>query len=286
MSRRTATATDKRPRVMSRGLAYACLVVVLLAFVGPLYWLVTAALKPADEIYSFPPNWIPSAIELENFANVFTTVPFGQFFINSTIVTLAGAAITVVNASLSAYAFTFLRFPLRDAIFYVMLGALMIPGDIALIPNYITVSNLGWLNTYQGIVIPTSASVFGTFLMRQHMRTIPREIIDAAHTDGAGHLRMLMQIVLPMSKPILIATGITALVNEWNQFIWPLIVTNTDNMRTLPVGLLFLNSETGYQSWGTLMAGTLLVALPMLIAFIVAQRHIIEGLTASARGPT
>lgn len=274
----------QRSGLANRAVAYTLLVAVILIFVAPLYWLATASIKPAEDIYRFPPDWIPNGVFIKNFADAWTTVPFGQFFINSAIVTLGGALLTVVNATLSSYAFTFLRFPFRNAVFYVVLGALMIPGDVALIPNYITVSNLGWVNTYQGIVIPTSASVFGTFLMRQHLRTIPQEIIEAARTDGAGQLRMLFQIVLPMSRPILITTAITALVTEWNHFIWPLIVTNTEEMRTLPVGLLFLKAEEGYQDWGTVMAGTVLVAVPMILAFLFAQRKIIEGLTQGARG--
>lgn len=264
--------------------AYVLLIAVILAFLGPLYWLATSAVKPSGEIYRYPPQWIPSMLYLQNFSSAWTAVPMGRFFLNSVIVTIAGAGLTVINASLSSYALTFVRFPFRDVVFYIMLGALMIPGDVALVPNYITVSSLGWINTYQGLVIPISASVFGTFLMRQHMRTIPTEVIDAARTDGAGHLRMLLRIVLPMSRPILITTAIISLVGEWNQFIWPLIVTNTDDMRTLPIGLVFLKAEEGYQDWGAIMAGTVLVALPMVLLFIVAQRQIIEGLTGSSRG--
>ncbi len=278
MSRRIRPAL-----VAQRSVLYTLLGVVMLAFLLPLFWLISSAVKPGPEITAYPPVWLPSALHWQNFASAWTSVPFGQYLINSIIVTLAGTALTTINAALSAYALTFVRFPFKEVIFYVMLGALMIPGDVALVPNYITISNLGWLNTYQGIIIPTSAAVFGTFLMRQHMRTIPSEIIDAAKMDRAGHWHRMTRIVLPMSRPILITTVVISLVGDWNQFIWPLIVTNTDSMRTLPIGLTFLRSAEGSSDWGPIMAGTLMVALPMIIVFIVAQRQIIQGLTQGAR---
>lgn len=278
------SGTILRPgTVLGRTVLYVVLLCAILVFIGPLFWLLTSAFKPEDEIYAYPIKWLPSRVEYENFIHAWQAVPFGRFILNSVIVTVAGTILNVLNASLSSYALTFVKFPFREAVFYVMLGALMIPGDVHLVPNYITVSNLGWTNTYQGLVIPTSAAVFGTFLMRQHMRTIPRELIDAAKTDRAGHLRIMFQIVLPMSKPILITTTVVTMVGEWNQFIWPLIVTSTNSMRTLPIGLMFLKSEEGTQSWGSIMAGTLMTALPMLIAFAIAQRQIISGLTSSAR---
>ena len=278
MSRTTRAHRQARP---ARAGLYVLLLVALLTFLIPLYWLASSALKPTADIYRFPPSWIPRTLHLANFATAWNAVPFGHFFVNSLIVSLAGTALTVINASLSSYALTFIRVPFSNLVFYIILGALMIPGDIALIPNYVTISNLGWLNTYQGIFLPASGSAFGTFLMRQHLRTIPLEVVEAARVAGAGHASLLLRIVLPMSKPILITTAVVSLVTEWNQFIWPLIVTNTSQMRTLPIGLLFLNTQEGYQDWGSVMAGTVMVALPMVVAFVIAQRQIVEGLTGT-----
>ena len=158
----------------------------------------------------------------------------------------------------------------------------MVPGHVTLLPNYLTVATLGWINTYAGLIIPGIGSAFATFLMRQHFLTLPTEVTDAAAVDGAGHLRTLWRVVLPMSRPMLITVVVITAVEEWNNFVWPLIVTNTASMRTLPVGLLILKDEEGLAAWGTIMAGTLLVLAPMLLIFLVAQRYIVGGITAGA----
>jgi multiple sugar transport system permease protein/sn-glycerol 3-phosphate transport system permease protein len=268
--------------VVRRVLLYAALVAVALLFIGPLYWLFSSALKEPGNIYQYPPHWVPLRPHVENFAEAWRAAPFGNFFMNSLIVTAGGAAIKLVNATLTAYAFVFLRFPFKNVLFLVMLGALMVPNNVTLIVNYITVSNLGWVNTYLGLIIPSAGSIFGMFLLRQYMMTLPRDIIEAAKVDGAGHIRTLWQVVLPMCKPMLVTVGIIAIVDMWNDFIWPLIVTNTVEMRTLPIGLLYLRTTEGYSNWGAIMAGTVMVALPMLILFLFAQRHIVRGLTGGA----
>ncbi|NEE00740.1 carbohydrate ABC transporter permease [Phytoactinopolyspora halotolerans] len=277
---RTRPARDGS--TMQRVLLYVALAFAALLFVGPLYWLFSSALKEPGEIYSFPPDWIPSSAHWENFSGAWNAAPFGDFFINSMIVTAGGAAIKLVNATLTAYAFVFLRFPFKNVIFLVMLGALMVPNNVTLIVNYITVSNLGWVNTYLGLIIPSAGSIFGMFLLRQYMMTLPREIVEAARVDGAGHMRTMWQVILPMCKPMLVTVGIIAVVDMWNDFIWPLIVTNTVEMRTLPIGLLYLRTTDGYENWGGIMAGTVMVALPMLILFLFAQRQIARGLTGGA----
>lgn len=271
---------DRGTRVQ-RVLLYAGLVAVGLLFVGPLYWLFSSALKEPGDIYQYPPRWLPGW-HVENFAEAWRAAPFGDFFKNSVIVTAGGAAIKLLNATLTAYAFVFLRFPYKNLIFLIMLGALMVPNNVTLIVNYITVSNLGWVNTYLGLILPSAGSVFGMFLLRQYMMTLPGDVVEAARVDGAGHLRIMWQVVLPMCKPMLVTVGIIAVVDMWNDFIWPLIVTNTVEMRTLPIGLLYLRTTEGYANWGAIMAGTVMVALPMLILFLFAQRQIARGLTGGA----
>jgi multiple sugar transport system permease protein/sn-glycerol 3-phosphate transport system permease protein len=238
--------------------------------------------KPSGEIFVFPPRWIPTAFHWQNFVDAWHSAPFGRMYVNSVIVTVIGTAGEVCVAVLSSYAFVFLRFPRKNLLFGVFLGAMMVPGTVVLLPNYMTVAQLGWVNSYAGLIVPGFGSVFAMFLLRQHMMTLPKEINEAARVDGAGHLRILMRIVLPLSKPMVVTVMIVTLVSKWNDFIWPLIVTNTDNMRTLPVGLLMLKSDEGYVNWGAVMAATCFVVIPVLVVFFFAQRQIVAGLTQGA----
>lgn len=278
-SRRSGPMDDSRLR---RILLYVALAVALAVFLIPIYWLFSSAVKSNGDIYQYPPMWFPWPLALENFSRAWAAAPFGNFLINSVVVTTIGASIKLLNATFTSYAFVFLRFPLKNWIFLLMLGSMMVPGNVTLIVNYITMASLGWINTYLGLILPSAGSVFGMFLLRQYMMTLPHEIMEAAKVDGAGHLRQMWQVVLPMCKPMLVTVGVIAVVDMWNDFIWPLIVTNTVSMRTLPIGLLYLRSSEGYNDWGAIMAGTVMVAMPMLILFLFTQRHIARGLTAGA----
>jgi multiple sugar transport system permease protein/sn-glycerol 3-phosphate transport system permease protein len=224
-----------------------------------------------------PWNW-----ELSNFTEAWDAAPFGRMFVNSIIFAGVGALLEVTVAALSAYAFAFLRFPAKNVVFIVFIGAMMVPGTVVLLPNFLTVANLGWVNTYAGLIVPGLASVFAMFLLRQHMLTLPREVTEAAKVDGANHLRILLQVIVPMSRPMLVTVIIISLVQKWNEFIWPLIVTSTDSMRTLPVGLFMLKDEEGYVNYGVVMAASVFVVVPILVIYFFAQRQIISGLTAGA----
>ncbi|PSK99312.1 carbohydrate ABC transporter membrane protein 2 (CUT1 family) [Murinocardiopsis flavida] len=282
-SPRTSGGPDTRRRAPAATLVkYVLLIGAAAVFLGPLFWLFTAVFKTPEEIYRFPPAWLPTSLSLDNFTAAWQAAPFDRFFLNSAITTAVGTALKVANAVLTAYAFCFLAFPYKKPLFLVLLGAMMVPGHVVLLPNYLTVASLGWVNTYAGLILPGVGSVFATFLMRQHMLTIPRDIIEAAKVDGSGHLRTLFTIVLPMSRPILLTVLIITVVEEWNNFIWPLIVTNSDHMRTLPIGLLMLKDQEGLANWGTIMAGTAMVLAPMLLIFLLAQRYIVGGLTQGA----
>lgn len=266
----------------SRVSQYALLAVAVIAFGGPLYWLIISALKPEGEIYQYPPTWIPLNPHVGNFVEAWHSGPFLRYTVNSIVTAGVGTLAEVVIACMCAYAFSYLYFPLKNAIFGILLGALMIPGNITLLPNFLIMSSLNWTNTYAGLIVPGLGSVFVTFLMRQHMRGIPREIIAAAEIDGAGTLRKLFQIVIPLSKPMLVTAAVITFVSKWNEYIWPLVVTRTEDMRTLQVGLVFARStETGL-NWGMLMAATVIVAGPMLIAYFIAQRQIMAGVTQGA----
>ncbi|MDQ0744496.1 sn-glycerol 3-phosphate transport system permease protein [Clavibacter sp. B3I6] len=282
----TETAPSRRRRSGAPGRrawwGVPLLVIVGLVFLVPLYVLVTTAFKPNADIYTWPMRFLPSTLTFDNLARAWEIAPFDTFILNSVIVTLAGSAGKVLLAVLTAYAFAFLPFPGKDALFLVMLGALMVPGHVTLLVNYITIGNLGLINSYAGIVLPGLASAFGTFLLRQHFLGLAPEVLEAAELDGAGHLRKLFSFVLPMSLPALATVALIAVIDEWNDFVWPLIITNSVNMRTLPVGLMYLKANDGVTAWGVLMSGTLLVILPMLVVFLLAQRYIVSGLAGAA----
>ncbi|AXK47287.1 carbohydrate ABC transporter permease [Brachybacterium saurashtrense] len=251
-------------------------------FLIPLYWLFSSAMKPHQDIYTWPLQWIPRELTLGNFVEAWGSAPFDRFFLNSIITTGVGTVLEISLAILCAYAFVFVDFPFKKAVFVLIVGSLMLPGHVTLIVNYITVANLGWLNSYQGIILPGIASAFAMFLLFQSMRTIDKDILQAAEIDGAGHLRRMLTIVVPLSSPMILTATLIVMVGKWNEYVWPLIVTSTADMRTLPIGLLFLRSQEGYSNWGVIMAGAVFVSLPMLILFFLAQKRIIGGLAAGA----
>lgn len=248
----------------------------------PIYWMVIGAFKNSVEIYRLPPTWFPAEITFTNFGEAWRAAPFGRYYINSIITTLMGSGFELYFAVTSAYAFQYLRFPFKEVFFIILLAALMIPAQITIVPNYITVAGFGWINTYLGIVMPGAATAYGTFLLRQYFRTLPSEVLDAAKVDGATHWRMLWTIVFPLAKPGIITFLLISLVAKWNDFLWPLIVTNTRDMRVLPIGIYWLRAEEGVIDWGMIMAGTLFVVIPVVIVFLFAQRYIVSGIAAGA----
>ena len=191
-------------------------------------------------------------------------------------------SLEVVNALLTAYALVFFRFPGKNLIFIVLLAALMVPIHVTILPNYLTIASLGWVNTYQGIILPGAAVAFGAFLLRQHFLTLPGEILEAARLDGATHLQTLWYVILPISRPMIVTVTLISVVTKWNDFLWPLIVTNSTGMRTLPIGLSYLFNQEGASQWGLIMAATIFVILPVLLLFLRWQKHIVSGLTSGA----
>jgi sn-glycerol 3-phosphate transport system permease protein len=227
------------PRAYGRILVqYILLIVTALIFVVPLFWVFSASLKDLREIYTFPPVWIPTEPKFSNYSEAWDSAPFGRFYLNTIITTFFGVALEVVNAVLTAYALVFLRFPGKNLVFIVMLAALMVPIHVTILPNFLTIASLGWVNTYQGIILPGASVAFGAFLLRQHFLTLPREIPEAARLDGASHLQILWYVILPISRPMLVTVALVSVVTKWNDFLWPLISTNSENMRTLPIGLV------------------------------------------------
>lgn len=278
----TTQWAGQRKNPMLQLLAYLGLLFVLLLIGVPIYWMIIGAFKTTQEVYRVPPTWIPATPTFANFPRAWASAPFGRYYINTIITTLFGSGFEIFFAVTSAYAFVFLRFPKKEWLFLVLLAALMVPAQVTILPNYLTIAALGWINTYQGIIVPGASVAYGTFLLRQYYRTLPIEVLDAAKVDGAGHLRTLASIVLPLAKPAIISFGLISIVTKWNDFLWPLLVTNTREMRVLPIGIYWLKVEEGAIDWGVVMAGTLFVVLPVLFVFLYAQQYIVEGIAAGA----
>lgn len=259
-------------------LAHLLLLIGSLAMIIPFLWMLSTALKTDRQAYIFPPEWIPDPFVWGNFSEVWEALPFGRFFINSTLVAVLVTLGQLVTCSLGAFAFARLNFPGRDRLFLLYLGTMMIPFQVTMIPVFILMRWLKWLDTYQGLIVPCIFSAYGTFLLRQFFRTIPRDLEDAAKIDGCSYLRIFWNVALPLSKPALATLGIFVFMWSWNNFMWPLLITNRLEMKTLPLGLsYFLGQYTIY--WNLLMAGTTLTVVPVLVVFFFAQRYFIEGIT-------
>jgi ABC-type glycerol-3-phosphate transport system permease component len=270
-----------------RALLYAVLVVTTVLMVGPFGWTLSTSLKVPAEVFASPPQWIPSPFSLQGYRDVFTLLPFPRYLLNSFVVATVTVALNVVFDTAAAYAFAKLEFPGRRVLFAALLVTLMVPFQVNLIPLFrIMVAlhsvspHLG-TDTYFGIIAPGAVQVFGIFLMRQYLASIPDAILDSARVDGASEMRILRSIVFPVARPAMATLAIFTFVTAWNDFLWPLIVTNSDQMRTLPVGLALLTRRNTI-NWTDTMAGTVLTILPMMAIFAVLQRRFIEGLTAGA----
>ncbi|MCM6777006.1 carbohydrate ABC transporter permease [Nocardia sp. CDC159] len=259
--------------------------VCVLVIVGvPLFWIVITSFKDRPDIYTQPAVYWPHSWHPSNYRDATTALPFWQFLRNSLIITAIVAAVKFVLGVFSAYGLVFLRFPGKTIVFVVIIAALMVPNQITVISNYALIAQLGWRNTFQGIIVPLCGVAFGTFLMRNHFLSLPIEVIEAARMDGANWWRLLTRVVLPMSGPTMVAFAVVTLVNEWNEYLWPFLMADDSRVAPLPVGLTLLqNTENpSVTNWGPVMAGTVLTMLPILIVFLILQRHMIKGLTSGA----
>jgi multiple sugar transport system permease protein len=265
----------------------ALLVGVAVLWLTPALWVLVTSLKLTENIVRVPPEWIPWPATLEHYGEVLfsssRTARIGRAFLNSAIVSLGTVGVVVLASAMAAYPLARMRFPGRDAIFVLLVGSLMIPNAVVLVPQYVLTQRLGWLSTYQGLIVPEAAMTFafGVFLLRQFFLTIPTELEDAARIDGADAWRIFTRIVLPLSQPVLGALAIFAFRSAWNDFLWPLIAVNKPDMFPLPVALALLRGAYSSESYGPIMAGATLSALPLLIVFLVANRRIVEGVRLS-----
>ena len=261
---------------------YVAMTLVVLVIAVPLFWILITSFKERQDIYVRPAQYWPSPATADNYRDTVTSIPFPAYFRNSLIITALLAAAKITLGVLSAYALSLLRFPGRNLVFLVVIAALMVPNQITVISNYALVAQLGWRNTFQGIVIPLAGVAFGTFLMRNQFLSLPHEIIEAARLDGAGPMKLLWRVVMPMSWPTLVAFSLITVVNEWNEYLWPFLMSDNEKTAPLQVGLTLLQNNEGGNNWGPVMAGTVLTVLPILILFLFLQRQMIKGLTAGA----
>jgi len=264
-------------RVMKSSVTHL-LVVVAAVLVGfPFFFMVSTALKSYSEIFRVPMVWLPETPQWQNFVVAWNRIPFARFTLNSVIYTTAATLGQFILGLTCGFAFGRLRFPKKDLLFFTILLAFMIPGQITLIPRFILLRDLNWVNTYQGLIVPELGSAFAAFLLREHFRTLPDELFDAAIMDGAGYVRQLVQVAIPISKPIVVTLLLLGVVNHWNNYLWPLVVTNSTQMRTLPIGLMGLMTLEDLPQWHIRMAGATMVVLPLVVLFLVAQKQFIAG---------
>lgn len=254
-----------------------------LVTVGPFAWMFSTSLKPDAEVFKFPPSAFTGDPQWHNYIELFQVIPFGRAFLNSLIITVSITILQLIVCSMAAYAFACMTFRGREVLFLVYLAALMVPSQVTLIPNFMFVRQLGWIDTYQGLILPFAFSSFGTFLLRQYFKTIPRELLEAARLDKCGHWRIYFYIVLPLARPALGALAIFAFVSQWNNFLWPLITTTRPEMQTVQVALATLQGQFN-TDWPLLMTGSVLAVAPVLIIFIFGNRAFISGLTAGSFG--
>lgn len=259
---------------------YAVLVAIAIVMLFPFAWMIATSLTPDAQLFLTPPRLIPSPLQPENYGRIAEAFPMGRFALNSLVVALVSTVLQVATSALAAYAFARFVFRGRDALFLIYLATLMVPLQVTIVPLFIEMRALGFVDSYAGLILPGIASAFGTFLLRQAFLNLPRELEEAAFIDGAGHWTVFRRIVVPLSMPALATFGIFSFMASWNSFLWPLVVTSSQDLMTLPVGLS--NLQGRYETeWNLVMAGATVSVIPILIVYIVAQRHVVRGVALS-----
>lgn len=249
----------------------------------PFVWMLSTSLKPPDQIFTYPPRWLPDPLTLEHYRHVLERTPFPRFFLNSVVVAVAVTAGQLISSILAAYAFARLAFPGRDALFVLFLGTLMIPDLVTYVPLFMVVRYMDLVDSYAGLILPSLVTPFGIFLLRQAFMAAPKDLEDAARIDGCGPWRTLWSVFLPLARPAVATAALFAFLQSWNAYFWPLIVTQSTSMRTAPIGLRYFvrDPELG-TNWGALMAASTLVLIPIVALFLATQRQFIQGLMAGS----
>ena len=259
---------------------HAALMSVGMLFMLPFVWSISTSLKPMADLFQVTPSLIPSETRWDNYSAVFDAAPFLRFYVNTIAVTIARTLGQVFIASLAAFAFAQLRFPGRDAIFFVLLAGLMVPDQVLIVPRFVIMREFGWLDTYQGLIIPLILSSFGALLLRQYFLGIPRDFQEAATIEGANPFQVYRDIYLPLERPALAAFGFLAMLYSWNEFLWALTVTSSSDMRVLSVGLALFQGQY-FTNNAVLLAAANMATFPLLVAFLFFQKQLVEGITLS-----
>src|SRR2546423_9423225 len=277
----TVAVQGRRPLPVRKAGSYLLLAIVSILVAFPLLLALSYSFMTESAIATFPPPVLPAHPSLDNYGKVFGTIPIGRYLLNSFVVSSAVVIGQLITASLAAYAFSFLVFRGRQVLFFLFLSTLMIPWEATIIPNYMTIRSLGWLDTYQGLAVPFLATAFGTFLLRQSFMQIPRELWDAARIDGSTTFRFLREVVIPLSRPALATVGIYGFLSTYNQYFWPLLITNQTLMRTTQVGVAQLRFEESAR-WGVIMAGVITVPVSPPPSLLAGHLQLIPAATARA----
>jgi len=265
----------------SRGWLYAILTAALAFVVAPFIWMVLGSVKSEGELRQSPPTWWPQNPSWDNYSQLFSRLDFGTYFLNSTVVAVVVTAGNLLFCSMLGYALALLDFRGKRLIFFMVMATLLIPGVVTFVPLFVLVANAGLIDTLPGLILPFLAAPFGVFLMRQFMLGLPKELLDAGRVDGAGELRIFARIFLPLCGPALATLGILTFLGSWNNFLWPLVVAQSEDKYTLPVALALYSTGQNSTQYGLLLAGATVVVLPILAVFMVFQRRFIEGIATT-----
>ncbi|MDD5681338.1 MAG: carbohydrate ABC transporter permease [Candidatus Omnitrophica bacterium] len=272
-----------RREITFKAVTYVFLTLTGITMMLPFLWMISTSLKEPQAVYAFPPKWIPDPVVWASYLKVWSVVPFAKFYLNSIFVALAVTLGQVMTSAFAAYAFARLTFPSRDKLFFSYLATMMIPGSVTLVPVYILMVHFRWIDSYKALIIPAMFSAYGTFMLRQFFMGIPRDLEDAARIDGCSLFGIFWKIILPLSKPILATLTTFTFMASWNNFMWPLLVTESVEKKTLPIGLAYFQEVYQYTQpdWSLLMAGSLLVTIPVILVFVFNQRFFVEGIKLS-----
>jgi sn-glycerol 3-phosphate transport system permease protein len=273
--------TLRRRHLLGKAGRYALLTVLALIVVFPIYITIVNSLLPSADITHQPPKFLPTNPQWGSYSTAWTDGHMGTYLKNSLIVTLIITTGQVFTAILAGYAFAFLEFPFKRTLFLVFLATLMVPFEVTIVTNLSTISSLGWYNTYAGLAVPFLATGFGAFLMRQTFLTLPHELRDAAALDGYGHWRFLWRVAVPLARPAVAALSVFAFLSAWNQYLWPLLITKDDRLRTVQIGLKQLQTLS-IDRFNITFAGAVIAVLPLVILLLFFQKHLVRGLTAGA----
>lgn len=258
---------------------YLVLIILAIIFTIPVFWMFSSSFKSLENTLTVSIKWLPEKLHFENYTEIWGAEQFKTYFLNSLVVAITVTFATIFLASLTGYGLSKFDFPGRQVIFLFILSTMMVPFQVIAIPLYIIVRYFGWIDTYQGLIIPGALSGFGVFFMKQYIQTISNEFIDVARIDGCSEFGIFWRIILPLSKPALAALGILTFLGSWNNLLWPLIVIQSEGLKTLPLGLAkIMQSEYGVR-YNVLMSGAAIASAPMIIAFLIFQRRITKGIT-------